>query len=132
LLLSQVDASGSYLGDVLPGMLVTGVGLGVAMVSVAIAVLTGAQEDDAGMLSGLNSTGHEVGGAFGVAALTTIATGGLGAASGVGALAGGLSDAFLVAAGIAGAGLVLALALLPSAGRFLPQLRDSAEPVSIH
>jgi EmrB/QacA subfamily drug resistance transporter len=132
LLLSQVDASGSYLGDVLPGMLVTGVGLGVAMVSVAIAVLTGAQEDDAGMLSGLNSTGHEVGGAFGVAALTTIATGGLGASSGVGALAGGLSDAFLVAAGIAGAGLVLALALLPSAGGFLPQLRDSAEPVSIH
>jgi EmrB/QacA subfamily drug resistance transporter len=132
LLLSRVDASGSYLGDVLPGMLVTGAGLGVAMVSVAIAVLTGAQDDDAGMLSGLNSTGHEVGGAFGVAALTTIATSGLGVASGAGALANGLGDAFLAAAGIAGAGLVLALALLPSGGSFLPQLRDAAEPVRIH
>jgi EmrB/QacA subfamily drug resistance transporter len=132
LLMSQVDASGGYLADVLPGMLVTGAGLGVAMVSVAIAVLTGAQEDDAGMLSGLNSTGHEVGGAFGVAALTTIATSGLGAATGAGALASGLGDGFLAAAGIAGAGLVLALALLPSAERFLPQLHDSAEPVRIH
>jgi hypothetical protein len=119
LILSGVDAGGSYVADVLPGMLVTGFGLGIAMVAVAISILTGADEDDAGMLSGLSTTGHEVGGAFGVAALTTIATNGIG-------------DAFLAAAGIAGAGLVVALVILPRADRFLVALRQAPPPVSIH
>ena len=60
-LLSQVSADGSYLRDVLPGMLVAGLGLGVAVVTVSVAILTGARENEAGMLSGLNSTGHEIG-----------------------------------------------------------------------
>jgi EmrB/QacA subfamily drug resistance transporter len=119
LVLSGVDAGGSYVADVLPGMLVTGFGLGIAMVAVAISILTGADEDDAGMLSGLSTTGHEVGGAFGVAALTTIATNGIG-------------DAFLAAAGIAGAGLGVALVILPRADRFLVALRQAPPPVSIH
>jgi EmrB/QacA subfamily drug resistance transporter len=135
LMLSGIDGGGSYAGDVLPGMLITGAGLGMAMVSVAVAVLTGAREDDAGMLSGLNTTGHEVGGAFGVAVLTTIVTQAIdtaGAAPNPDALAAGLGDAFLASAGIAGAGLLLALALLPAASRFLPRLREAPESVSIH
>ena len=43
---------GSYVRDVLPGMLIAGVGLGVATVSVSVAILTGAREDETGMLSG--------------------------------------------------------------------------------
>jgi EmrB/QacA subfamily drug resistance transporter len=135
LLLSRVDGHGSYLGDVLPGMLIAGVGLGVAMVSVAVAMLTGAREEDAGMLSGLNATGHELGGSLGVAALTTIAAGAIdtGAGSPAGAgMAAGLGDAFLAAAAIAGIGLVVALAVLPAAGRFLPRLREAPAAVSIH
>ena len=62
LLLAGVDNHGSYLADVLPGMLVAGLGLGLALVSVALSVLTGAADDEAGMLSGLNTTGHEIGG----------------------------------------------------------------------
>ncbi len=132
LLLSRLDAAGSYAADVLPGMLVTAFGLGVAMVCVAIAVLTGAGDEDAGMLSGLNTTGHEIGGTLGVAALTTIATAAIDAAPSRAELAAGLGDAFLAAAGIAAAGLLLALALLPAASRFVPRLREAPQAVSIH
>src|SRR4051812_10053120 len=72
-LLAHVDADGSYLRDVLPGMLVAGFGLGIAVVSVSIAILTGSRADESGMISGLNSTGHEIGGTIGVAGFSTIA-----------------------------------------------------------
>jgi hypothetical protein len=48
------------------------------------------------------------------------------------ALATGLGDAFLAGAGIAGAGLILALAILPRAGAFLPRLRAAPAHVSMH
>ena len=85
-----VDGDGSYLGDVLPGMLVAGLGLGIALVSVALSVLTGAADDEAGMLSGLNTTGHEIGGSLGVAVLVTIATGAIG--TGASASTAGLAE----------------------------------------
>ena len=99
LLLSGVDAGGRYVTDVLPGMLVAGLGLGVVLVSVAVAVLSGARDEESGMLSGLNTTGHEIGGSLGIAVLLTVATGATGA-DGV-PTANGLADAFLVAAGVA-------------------------------
>ena len=77
LLLTGVDAGGSYAADLLPGMLVAGVGLGVALVGVSVSVLTGAADEETGMLSGLNTTGHEIGGSLGIAVLATIATGSL-------------------------------------------------------
>ena len=52
LLLSAVDAGGSYLTDLLPGMLLAGVGLGVVLVSVSVSVMTGAADDETGILSG--------------------------------------------------------------------------------
>jgi EmrB/QacA subfamily drug resistance transporter len=126
LLLAGVDAGGSYIGDVLPGMLITGVGLGVALVGVAVSVLTGASDDETGMLSGLNTTGHEIGGSLGVAVLVSIATaaiGGAGAPASASVIASGLGDAYLAASIVAGAASVLALAILPSARSFLPRLR---------
>jgi EmrB/QacA subfamily drug resistance transporter len=134
LLLSRASGTGSYAQDILPGMLITSFGLGIALVSAMVSVLTSAGEDDAGMLSGLNSTGHEIGGALGLALLTTIAAQSIGAAASPGhaALATGLGHAFLAAASLAGAGLVLALVLLPSAGEFLPRLREAGQPVAIH
>src|SRR5206468_7162144 len=65
-LLAHVGETGSYVRDVLPGMPVAGAGLGVAVVSVSIAILTGAREEETGMISGLNSTGHEIGGTIGI------------------------------------------------------------------
>jgi EmrB/QacA subfamily drug resistance transporter len=130
LLLTGVDAGGSYAADLLPGMLVAGLGLGVALVGVAVSVLTGAAEEETGMLSGLNTTGHEIGGSLGIAVLATIATGSLGTAGGP-ELASGIGDAFLAAGALAGVASVLALAILPSAASFLPKLRLSP-PVSVH
>jgi EmrB/QacA subfamily drug resistance transporter len=130
LLLTGVDAGGSCAADLLPGLLVAGVGLGVAVVAVAVCVLTGAGPDETGMLSGLNTTGHEIGGSLGVAVLTTIAAGSAGAAGGP-QLASGIGDAFLVASALAAIASLLALAILPSAESFLPKLRLTP-PVSVH
>jgi MFS family permease len=106
-------------------------GLGIALVSVALSVLTGAADDEAGMLSGLNTTGHEVGGSLGVAVLVTIATGAIGPAASTASLANGLGDAFLISGVIAAAAGVIALFALPSAESFLPKLRH-APRVAIH
>ena len=134
LLLSGVNADGSYASDVLPGMLVAGIGLGIILVGVAVAVLTGASDDESGMLSGLNTTGHEIGGSLGVAILATIATGTVGGATGPAAAAGlasGIADAFLAAGIIAGVASVAALVILPSARTFLPKLAR-APRVAVH
>ena len=125
LLLSAVDAGGSYLTDVLPGMLLAGLGLGVVLVSVSVSVMTGAADDETGILSGLNTTGHEIGGSIGIAALATIAAGS------AGATATGIGDAFLALAGLAGLATIAAAVVIPSAAVFLPKLR-LAPRVAIH
>ena len=51
-LLAHVGQNGSYLADVLPGMLIAGAGLGVAVVAVSISILTGARKEETGMISG--------------------------------------------------------------------------------
>jgi hypothetical protein len=86
------------------------------------------------MLSGLNTTGHEVGGSLGLAVLTTIAAGGIGhthGAAATAAITNGIGNAFLAAGIIAAAASILALALLPAAKNFLPRL-ELAPPVTIH
>jgi EmrB/QacA subfamily drug resistance transporter len=128
LLLSHVNSDGSYLADLLPGLLVTGLGLGTVLASVAIAVLTGALPEETGMLSGLNTTGHEIGGTLGIAVLITIAT----SAGGSTLTAGGISDAFLAAGALAALGSLLALIVLPSARSFLPRLRRTPSSMPIH
>jgi MFS family permease len=127
-LFSGVDSEGTYLADVLPGMLVAGFGLGSVLASVAISVLSGARRDETGMLSGLNTTGHEVGGTIGIAVLVTVAT----TASGAVVTAGGIADAFLVAGALAAVGSLLALVVLPSARSFLPKLRLAPRSMPIH
>lgn len=126
LLLSQADADGSYVSDVLPGMLIFGIGLGIVLVCVSVSVMTGASDDETGMLSGLNTSGHEIGGTIGIALLATIAAG-----PASGAIADGISDAFIAASGIAAFAGVAALVVLPPAATFLPKLR-LAPRVAIH
>jgi EmrB/QacA subfamily drug resistance transporter len=129
-LLSRVGAHGSYLTDVLPGMLVAGVALGVATVSVSMAILTGTRQEENGMISGLNSTGHEIGGTLGIAIFSTIAAGG-GAILGPQA-ASGIGDAFLVAALVASLASVLALVILPRAQHFLAKLALNPQAMPVH
>jgi EmrB/QacA subfamily drug resistance transporter len=71
---TQVSVGGSYVGDLLPGFLLIGVGLGFAFVPVSIAALAGVTGRDAGLASGLINTSQQIGGALGLAILTTIAT----------------------------------------------------------
>ncbi len=129
-LLAHVGENGSYLRDVLPGMLVAGAGLGVAVVSVSIAILTGSREDETGMISGLNSTGHEIGGTIGIAIFSTIA-------AGSGALAGpqaasGIAHAFVAAGLLASVASLVALAVLPQARHFVPKLKLNPSAMPTH
>jgi EmrB/QacA subfamily drug resistance transporter len=71
---TQVSVGGSYLGDLLPGFLLIGVGLGFSFVPISIAALAGVQEAEAGLASGLINTSQQIGGALGIAALSAIAT----------------------------------------------------------
>ena len=131
LLLAGVGSDSSYVVGVLPGMLIAGLGLGVVLVGVAVSVLTGARDEESGMLSGLNTTGHEVGGSFGVAVLVSIAT----AATGNGSSpigASGIADAFLAAAALAAVGSLIALIVLPPARSFLPKLQLAPASMPIH
>jgi EmrB/QacA subfamily drug resistance transporter len=74
ILFTQVSVDGTYLADLLPGFLLIGVGLGFSFVPVSIAALAGATGKDAGLASGLINTSQQIGGALGLAILTTIAT----------------------------------------------------------
>jgi EmrB/QacA subfamily drug resistance transporter len=131
ILLSRIGENGSYLTDVLPGMLIAGMGLGVAVVSVSMAILTGSRAQEAGMLSGLNSTGHEIGGTLGIAIFSTIAAAGSGVIVGPQAAA-GIGDAFLIAALVATLASLVAIVVLPRAQHFLPKLRWSPQAMPVH
>src|SRR3954470_4127535 len=130
-LLSRVGETGSYLTDVLPGMLLAGVALGVATVCVSMAILTGTHQEESGMISGLNSTGHEIGGTLGIAIFSTIAAGSSGAILGPQA-ASGIGNAFLIAALVASLASVAALAILPRAQHFLAKLRLNPQAIPVH
>ena len=130
-LLAHVGEHGTYLRNVLPGMLVAGFGLGIAVVAVSIAILTGSRADESGMISGLNSTGHEIGGTIGIAVFSTIAagaSGGLGAAHAASAV----SHAFVAAGILASLASIAAFAVLPHARHFLPKLRLNPAAMPVH
>jgi EmrB/QacA subfamily drug resistance transporter len=118
LLLSGVSADGSYLADILPGLLVLDVGLGLSASGIFITAMSGVGEDEAGLVSGLTTTAHEIGIALVLPVLSTIAASGIG--GGTVAVAGvdpalvteGLGDAFRAAAVIAFGAALLALAAL--------------------
>jgi MFS family permease len=111
---TQVSVGGSYLADLLPGFLLISVGLGFSFVPISIAALAGVQPSDAGLASGLINTSQQIGGALGVAILSTIATTTTDDAVAAGdavpfALTDGFQAAFLAAAGIALVGILVSL-----------------------
>jgi EmrB/QacA subfamily drug resistance transporter len=73
LLLAAAGGATSYGADVLPGFLLIGLGLGPLFVAISIAAMTGVKPEQSGLASGLMMTGHEIGAALGVAALTAVA-----------------------------------------------------------
>jgi EmrB/QacA subfamily drug resistance transporter len=127
LLFAQVSPGGSYVGDVLFPSLLAAVGLGLAFVSVTIGAVTGTKPDEAGLASGLINTSQQVGGALGLAVLSSIANSRTssviagGERSPARALTEGFQTAFLVGAGFALTGALLAAVLISS--------RDSRDQV---
>ncbi len=71
---TQVSVHGTYVGDLLPGFLLVALGIGFSFVPISIAALAGVQPSEAGLASGLINTSQQIGGALGIAILSTIAT----------------------------------------------------------
>ena len=71
--LAGMDNDPAYLTDVLPGFALLGLGVGPMFVAISVAAMAGIAHEQSGLASGLMMTGHEVGAALGVAALTAIA-----------------------------------------------------------
>ncbi|HEY4450099.1 MAG TPA: MFS transporter [Solirubrobacteraceae bacterium] len=123
---AQVPAPGGSFGaDVLGPSLLAAFGLGFSFVSVTIGAVTGTRPHEAGLASGLINTAQQVGGALGLAILATVANSRTQSLLGGGvhnpsvALTKGFDRAFLVGAGFAVIGAILAAVLISS--------RDSRE-----
>ncbi len=114
---TQVSVGGSYVSDLLPGFLLIGIGIGFSFVPITIAALAGVEPAEAGLASGLINTSQQIGGALGIAALSTIATSRTDDAVSTGtalpsALVDGFTGAFVAGAIVAGVGIVAALTLI--------------------
>jgi EmrB/QacA subfamily drug resistance transporter len=72
--LSRVPVHGSYVSDILPGLLVGSLGMGAVFTGLTTAANAGVDEDKAGLAAGLLNTGQQVGTALGLAILSALAT----------------------------------------------------------
>jgi EmrB/QacA subfamily drug resistance transporter len=116
---SQVSVGGGFLTDILGPSLLAAFGLGFVFVPQTIAAVAGVEERDSGLASGLINTSQQVGGALGLAVLSTIANSRTDHLLAQGsdrthALTEGFQAAFLAGAGIAVLGLIAALTLIRS------------------
>jgi EmrB/QacA subfamily drug resistance transporter len=114
---TQVSVGGSYVGDLLPGFLLIGAGLGLSLVPISIAALAGVRASEAGLASGLINTSQQIGGALGIAALSAVATSttsdGIAAGKALPfALTDGFQTAFGIGAFAALAGVLVALVVI--------------------
>jgi len=129
---TQVSPNGSYLGDLLPGFLLTAVGLGFSFVPISIAALAGVHPSEAGLASGMINMSQQIGGALGIAALSAIATSTThhsiltGTARST-ALTDGFQAAFIGAAGIALVGILVALVVVRRADLVAPPALQEVE-----
>jgi len=72
--LSRVPLDGSYLSDILPGLLTVSIGMGGVFTGLTTAANAGVEQDQAGLAAGLLNTGQQLGAALGLAILSAVAT----------------------------------------------------------
>jgi EmrB/QacA subfamily drug resistance transporter len=108
--LAQISAGASYASAVLPGLLLTSLGVGLALPTASVAITSGVERRDQGLAGALFVTGQQTGAAIGLAALATIAA--TRTAHAQGSLVAGYRLSFLVATAIALAALGLVTAQL--------------------
>ena len=117
LLFARAPVDASYWVDVLPALLLVGVGVGTSFPSLMTLAMSGATPQDAGLASGVVNTSMQVGGAIGLAVLATLSTertqnlvaDGTAQAQ---ALTSGYHLAYLVGAGLAAIAVIVAVVVL--------------------
>jgi fucose permease len=72
-LLSRAEVDSTYLGTLLPGLILMSIGMGLTFVPVTLIATTNVDAEDAGLASGLFNTSQQIGGALGLAVLATLA-----------------------------------------------------------
>jgi EmrB/QacA subfamily drug resistance transporter len=117
LLFARAPVDGRFVADVLPGMILLGLGAGVAFNPVLLAAMSDVAPSESGLASGVVNTSFMMGGALGLAVLASLAalhTENLLATGNepLGALNSGYQAAFLVGACFAGLGAALGALLL--------------------
>ena len=133
-ILTGVSGHGDYASHVLPALIVLGVGLGLSFVPITIAATNGVPASESGLASGLLNTTQQVGGALGLAILSSVSTSRITSALDSGspvsaALTHGFRGAFIVSAGLCALGFVSALVLLPRRKRRVAD--EDAETVAL-
>ncbi len=129
---TQVSVDGSYWADLFPGFLILGIAIPFAFVPITIAALAGTKPQEAGLASGLINTTQQIGGAVGIALLSTIAVSTTEDAIGNGpvtpvALTDGFVNAFWAGAAIAFVGVLVSVFMVR--GRDLqPQEAFDSQP----
>ncbi len=108
--LLRLPTDGHYAFDLLPAFLLMGFGMALSWVSVTIASLAGVSPADAGIASGIVNTSRQIGGALGLAAVTTIAAAKSGASAAT--LTSDFHNAFVVLFGLLLVAIVVTLAFL--------------------
>jgi MFS family permease len=113
----RINPESTYLGVVLPAFVLAGLGLGIAFVALTTAAVGSAPASDSGIAAALFTTGQQVGGAVGLAVLTSVAT-----TRTINLLAAGVSEAeavsmgwslgFVVCVGLVLAGLLITLTMI--------------------
>jgi EmrB/QacA subfamily drug resistance transporter len=131
-LVARVPVDGNYLTDVLPAMLLMGIGIGVSFPALATLAMSGATRRDAGLASGLVNTTTQVGAALGLAVLATLSATrsqqltGRGEATAA-ALTGGYRLAFLIAAALVVAAIAVAVTVLRPERQAVEETEDECD-----
>jgi EmrB/QacA subfamily drug resistance transporter len=119
--LTLVRPGGSFVSDVLPGSLVSAIGMSLAYIPAMLASMAGAKPEETGLASGIVNTTYQVGSALGLAAMTAVATSAGAADLGdPAALTNGFSAGFGGAGVVAVTGAVLAAWLLKARASAMP------------
>jgi EmrB/QacA subfamily drug resistance transporter len=135
--LTRLTVTSSYAADVLPALLVMGLGFGMIFAPATNTATAGVRREDSGVASALVNTMQQTGGSIGVSALSTVAlttTASYLAAHHTGPLAPavaatrGYTTAFAVAAALLGLGVILAIVLLPSRRGLAERTTAAAAP----
>jgi EmrB/QacA subfamily drug resistance transporter len=133
LLFARTPVDGDYLTDVLPPLLLIGVGVGTSFPAIMTLAMSGATPSDSGLASGFVNTSMQVGGAIGLAVLATLSTERTqslidSGSSNASALTSGFHVAYLLGAALAAIAVAIAIFVLRTPPRPAPEPEPERAP----